>query len=437
MKQLKEQTGTGRATVRDVSFLGTQGDVLAATLEVPVGPPAGFAIMAHCFTCTSNTHATARISGALAERGFAVLRFDFTGLGRSGGDFEATTFSSNVDDLVSAATWMGQNLGDVGLLLGHSFGGAAVIAAASRVPSVRAVVTVGAPVCPDHVRHLFDGAPLDEMAGGRVRVDIGGRPFVLGQDFLDDITEQPQLERLRTLPAALLVLHSPGDQVVGIDNARQIFEAARHPKSFVALDGADHLLTDRADADFAAGLIAAWSRRYLPQPLPTPPAPTEGPLHPDGAPQTDVLEGVRISEVHADRYAHVARAGRHTWVLDEPASVGGEDSGPDPYRVMLSALGACTSMTMRMYARRKGWDYGTTSVSVRHSRIHARDCQECETTQGRLERIDRIITLDPTLTAEQQQALLRIADKCPVHRTLTGTVEIFTVPGPAAVPRPG
>lgn len=434
MKQPQEQIARGRTTVRDVTFLGPGGDVLAAALELPAGQPAGYAVMAHCFTCSSDTHATARISGALADRGFAVLCFDFTGLGRSGGDFATTTFTSNVDDLVAAAAWMSENLGEVGLLLGHSFGGAAVIAAASRLPSIRAVVTVGAPACPDHVRHLFDGARPSEPADGGLQVDIGGRPFVLAQDFLDDITEQPQLERLRNLPAALLVLHSPADQVVSIDNARQIFEAARHPKSFVALDGADHLLSNRADAQFAAGVIAAWSGRYLPEPPEEVPAPTETPLHSDGTVEAVTAEGVLVRELSADRYAHEAQAGRHTWVVDEPPSAGGEDAGPDPYRVMLSALGACTSMTMRMYARRKGWDYGTTTVSVRHSRIHAKDCQGCETTQGRLERIDRTITLDPALTAEQQEALLRIADKCPVHRTLTGTVEIFTAPGPGPAP---
>lgn len=442
MNQPQEQIGTRRATVRDVTFLGARGDDLAATLELPVRAPAGYAIMAHCFTCTSDTHATARISGALAERGFAVLRFDFTGLGRSGGDFAATTFTSNVDDLVAAGGWMSENLGEVGLLLGHSFGGAAVIAAASRLTGVRAVVTVGAPACPDHVRRLFDGARPSEKAEDRVQVDIGGRPFALGQDFLDDISEQPQLQRIRTLPAALLVLHSPVDQIVGIDNARQIFEAATHPKSFVALDGADHLLSDRTDAEFAAGVIAAWARRYLPEPTvedgsvdEVPAEPVDDATQPVVAAQVSeqVLEGVRVDESSADGgYAHVAQAGRHTWILDEPSSAGGEDTGPDPYRVMLSALGACTSMTMRMYARRNGWDYGTTTVSVLHSRIHAKDCQECESTQGRLERIDRTITLDPALTQEQQDALLRIADRCPVHRTLTGTVEIFTAQGSGA-----
>lgn len=409
----------GRTTVRDVSFPGTAGDPLAATLELPAGVPRGYAIMAHCFTCTSTTHATSRISAGLADRGYAVLRFDFTGLGRSGGDFVDTSFTSNTGDLVAAASYLSEGWGDVGLLVGHSLGGAAVIAAASSIPSVRAVVTLGAPACPDHVRHLFSELPDGAASADRVRVDIGGRPFVIGRDFLDDIGEQPQLERLAGLPAALLVLHSPSDQSVGVDNARQIFEAARHPKSFVALDDADHLLSDRGDAQFAADVIAAWARRYLPS--------GSEPEEKATAPDDVVAPGVSVRESSSeDGYAHVASASGHTWVLDEPTSSGGDDTGPDPYDVLLSALGACTSMTMRMYARRKGWEYGATTVAVTHTRVHAKDCEECVSQEGRIDRIDRVIDLDPALSEEQRQALLVIADKCPVHRTLTGTIEIFT-----------
>ena len=415
----------GRATVRDVSFPGATGAPLDATLELPAGTPRGYAIMAHCFTCTSRAHATSRISAGLADRGYAVLRFDFTGLGRSGGDFAETSFTSNVGDLVAAASYLAKEWGEVGLLVGHSLGGAAVIAAASSIPSVRAVATVAAPACPDHVRNLFSDLPDDEVSEGgdspasdRVRVDIGGRPFVVGRDFLDDIGEQPQLERLAALSAALLVLHSPVDGVVDIDNARRIYQAARHPKSFVALDGADHLLSARDDAQFAADVIAAWARRYLPSETAEP---TDADTSGETAPDVTVVES--SSE---DGYAHVASAAGHTWVIDEPESSGGHDSGPDPYAVMLSALGACTSMTMRMYARRKGWDYGATTVTVTHSRVHAKDCDECEAEDGRVDRIDRVIDLDPALSEEQRQRMLVIADKCPVHRTLTGTIEIFT-----------
>ncbi|MCA1780855.1 MAG: alpha/beta fold hydrolase [Intrasporangiaceae bacterium] len=408
----------GRATVRDVSFPGATGAPLSATIELPAGVPRGYAIMAHCFTCTSRAHATSRISAGLADRGYAVLRFDFTGLGHSDGDFVDTTFTSNIGDLVAAASYLAEHWGEVGLLVGHSLGGAAVIAATASIPSVRAVVTLGAPACPDHVRHLFSDLPDDTDSADRLQVDIGGRPFVIGRDFLDDIAEQPQLERLATLPAALLVLHSPVDQIVGIDNAREIFGAARHPKSFVALDGADHLLSDREDAQFAADVIAAWARRYLP----VGPEATEG----EGPARDDETPGVVVTESTSDGYAHIASASGHSWVLDEPESAGGHDSGPGPYDVMLSALGACTSMTMRMYARRKGWDYGATTVTVTHTRVHAKDCEECVTEEGRIDRIDRVIDLDPDLTDERRAALLVIADKCPVHRTLTGTIEIFT-----------
>ncbi|OLT20659.1 hypothetical protein BJF81_04365 [Ornithinimicrobium sp. CNJ-824] len=421
-----------------MSFPGAQGHDLAATLELPDGRPRGYAVMAHCFTCTSDAHATTRISRMLAERGYAVLRFDFTGLGDSAGDFAETTFTTNVEDLVAAARWMGREWGEVGLLVGHSFGGAAAIAAAGQIDTVRAVVTVAAPASTDHVRHLLRGARPSDEGEDRLKVDIGGRPFVIGRRFLDDISEQSQAERLGAMDAALLVLHSPQDRVVGIEQAGKIFAAASHPRSFVALDGADHLLSDHADAEFAAGIIATWGARYVPEPTAADPV-AESQAPADEAARAvstalatePVLEGVRVIERDADSgYAHTAEAGRHTWVLDEPTAAGGDDEGPDPYQVMLSALGACTSMTMRMYARRKGWDYGSTTVTVRHSRIHARDCQECETTEGRLERIDRTITVDPDLSEGQREALLRIADKCPVHRTLTGTVEIFTELGP-------
>ncbi|WP_289017362.1 alpha/beta fold hydrolase [uncultured Ornithinimicrobium sp.] len=435
MEQDRQAVRDGeRTTVREVTFPGATGADLAATLELPDGRPLGYAVMAHCFTCTSDAHATTRISRLLAERGYAVLRFDFTGLGDSEGDFAETTFTTNVEDLVTAAAWMGREWGDVGLLVGHSFGGAAVIAAAGQIDTVRAVVTVAAPASTDHVRHLLRGARPSDEGEDRLQVDIGGRPFVIGQSFLDDISEQSQTERLGAMDAALLVLHSPQDRVVGIDQAGKIFAAADHPRSFVSLDGADHLLSDHADAEFAAGIIATWAARYVPEPDAAA-ADETGAQPRDEAAQAvataqvtePVPEAVRVTERSADAgYAHTAEAGRHTWVLDEPTAAGGDNDGPDPYQVMLSALGACTSMTMRMYARRKGWDYGATSVTVQHSRIHAKDCEDCETKEGRLERIDRTITLDPSLSEEQHVALLRIADKCPVHRTLTGTVEIFT-----------
>lgn len=397
-------------TIRDIRFTGALGAELSATLELPDRTPRAFAIFAHCFTCTSRTHATSAISSALAGHGYAVLRFDFTGLGRSGGEFADTTFTSNIEDIVSAATWLGANWAEPTLLVGHSLGGAAVIAAAERIPSVRAVATVGAPASPDHVGRLFSNTAVHDEH--RIAVDIGGRPFLIGREFLADIAAQPQARRLAELGRALLVLHSPADTVVGIDNARLIFEAARHPKSFVSIDGADHLLSSRGDAEYVAATIATWAQRYLP-------------------PGSAVSEGegpfeVTVVEAAGSGYEHTASNGRHQWRIDEPHSAGGQDSGPNPYETVLSALGACTSMTMRMYARRKGWDYGSTTVILRHRRIHASDCASCESAAGMIDRIERDISLDPALTAEQRSALLAIADKCPIHRTLTGEVSVVT-----------
>ena len=282
--------------------------------------------------------------------------------------------------------------------------------------------------------------PADD---GHLEVQVGGRALHVSKDLADDLAEQPQRERIAGLQRPLLVLHSPVDEVVGVDQARQIFEAARHPKSFVSLDGADHLLSRRADAEFAAAMIATWAERYLepdgraPAWMPCwmpvlgmplgrwrPPAPGE--VATSGVEAGDVL----VAEVSAtDGFAHRVAASRHTWVLDEPASVGGGDTGPNPYDSLVAALGACTSMTMRMYARRKGWDFGTTQVTLSHERVHAKDCEECEGSTGQVDRIHRRIVLDEGLSDEQRSALLKIADKCPVHRTLTGQVLITTTAG--------
>lgn len=400
----------------DVTFPGASGDTLHGTFDLPAGEVRATALFAHCFTCSRESHAAARISSALAERGIAVLRFDFTGLGASEGDFAETSFTSNLADLEAAAACLAQHHGGPDLLVGHSLGGAAVLAAAERLPGVTAVAVVGAPSSPSHVEHLLE--PATDADDGHLEVAIGGRTLHVGRDLADDLADQPQQERIASLRRPLLILHAPLDEVVGVDEARRIFDTARHPKSFVALDGADHLLSRRADSDYAATVIAAWASRYLPEAEATAEAAAASPSSPE--------DGVRVSEVSPDGFAHDVDAGRHHWRLDEPASVGGEDSGPNPYDTLLSALGACTSMTMRMYARRKGWDYGATTVTLTHERIHARDCEECETETGQLDHLHREIELDPALTEEQRTALLAIADKCPVHRTLTHEVRITT-----------
>ncbi len=398
-----------------VRFTGSSGEELAGTLDLPVGPPRATALFAHCFTCSRESHAASRISTHLAERGIAVLRFDFTGLGSSDGDFAETTFTSNLGDLEAAAAWLGEHHGGPDLLVGHSLGGAAVIAVAERLAQVRAVAVLGAPATPAHAGHLLDAAtPADD---GHLEVEIGGRVLHVAADLAEDLQEQPQRERIARLGRPLLVLHSPGDEVVGVEEARTVFEAARHPKSFVSLDGADHLLSRRADAEFAASMIAAWATRYL-----------EPAAAPDDAPVDSGTVVVREQSA-TEGFAHLATASGHTWVLDEPPSVGGGDTGPNPYDSLVAALGACTSMTMRMYARRKGWDLGASTVTLTHERVHAKDCADCESTEGQVDRIHREIVLDGALTDEQRTSLLRIADRCPVHRTLTHEVVITTTTG--------
>lgn len=406
-----------------VEFTGSLGHPLAGRLDTPDGPPRAWAVFAHCFTCSKDTKAAAYIARALAEAGFGVLRFDFTGLGGSGGDFGNTHFSSNVDDLVAAADWLRAQHGAPALLVGHSLGGAAVLAAAHRIADARAVATLGAPFDPAHVtRQLGDSLPIIE-AEGEARVTLAGREFSLRREFLADVTGQPQARRIRALRRPLLILHAPGDVVVGVDNARRIFEQALHPKSFVSLDGANHLLTDEADARFAAGVIAAWAGRYLP-------AASASAGH-------EVLPGgtVRVSERGTGAFAVSIQAGRHALVGDEPIAFGGNDLGPSPYELLLAALGECTVMTLRMYARQKQWPLEDTHVTLSHGKVHAADCQECETKAGKVDRIERLIELVGPLDDAQRARLMEIADKCPVHRTLHSEVQVVTrmrAPGASA-----
>ena len=409
-------TASATAQRRDVTFRGSSGEDLVGTLDLPGGPPHAVALFAHCFTCDRTSRAASRVSRALAGAGYAVLRFDFTGLGDSDGSFAETTFTTNLEDLRAAARWLGEELEPPRLLVGHSLGGAAVLAVAGELESVDAVAVLGAPSTPDHLTRLLDGA--EPASDGHLDVVIGHRSLHVSPELARDLAAQPQLERIAALGKPLLVLHSPRDEVVGIEEARTIFETARHPKSFVALDEADHLLLRPEDADFAATMIAAWAGRFLPAAEPASPS----------AP--DVADGVVVEEVSGTGgYAHRVRSGRHSWLLDEPADVGGGDTGPGPYDVLLSALGACTSMTMRMYARRKGWEFAPSRVTLRHGRVHASDCETCETTSGHVDRVQRHIELDPALSEEQRTALLSIADRCPVHRTLLGEIDVVTTHG--------
>jgi putative redox protein len=396
-------------------FTGEGGHQLAASLDLPEREPLAYALFAHCFTCGKDVLAARRIASALAAKGIAVLRFDFTGLGASEGEFANSTFSSNVADLVRAADHLRETRQAPALLIGHSLGGAAILAAAEKIPDARAVVTIAAPSDPAHVTGLFKERIDDIRRHGRVEVSLAGRPFHITRDFLDDIAEQGLMSHVTNLRKALLIMHSPTDDTVGIDNATRIFVAAKHPKSFVSLADSDHLLGGRRDAAYVADVIAAWVTRYLE------PAAEEAAADLGEAPRAVV-----VRETRAGQFQQAISIGPHRMLADEPVAAGGEDSGPGPYDFVLAGLGACTSMTMRLYADRKSLPLQRTTVTLTHSRIHAQDCAECETKEGMLDQIDLVIGMEGDLDAGQRQRLLEIADKCPVHRTLTSEIHIVT-----------
>lgn len=396
-------------------FPGATGHQLAAAFDLPDGEVRAYALFAHCFTCGKDVLAARRISAALAAKGIAVLRFDFTGLGSSEGDFANSTFSSNVGDLVQAANHM-RMLGKAPtLLIGHSLGGAAILAAAENIPEAKAVVTIAAPSDPAHVTDMFAEHVDAVRDKGEVEVRLAGRPFTIKREFLDDVAEQKLTHQIAHLHRALLVMHAPTDDTVGIDNATHIFVAAKHPKSFVSLAGADHLLTNKHDAVYVADVIAAWATRYLA-------AVNEAAV----ANLPDEPRKVVVSETRAGKFQQSIMVGPHRLIADEPVAAGGEDTGPGPYDLLLSALGACTAMTMRLYADRKALPMDHVSVTLNHKKIYARDCEECETKDGMLDQIERIITIYGALDSEQRTKLMEIADKCPVHRTLTSEIRIVT-----------
>ena len=396
-----------------ITFPGSQGEDLAARLEQPLGQVRAYALFAHCFTCSKDIFAAARIAGALAEHGIAVLRFDFTGLGASNGDFANTNFSSNVADLVAAADYLRKHYEAPKLLIGHSLGGAAVLAAASEVPEARAVATIGAPADTEHVIHNF-AADVDEIrARGEAEVTLAGRQFKIKSQFLDDLEGQKLSDRVAAMKKALIVFHSPVDATVGVENAARIFQAAKHPKTFVSLDDADHLLTRRADSIFVADVLSAWAARYIEV--------REEQAEDDHAPE------VLVRETGNGKFQQQVLSGAHRMLADEPADYGGLDSGPSPYDYVSIALGACTSMTLRMYVERKGWDIGQISVAIDHEKVHARDCADCgEGREGRIDRFERRISVAGEIDAEIQDKLLEIADKCPVHRTLESGAAVVT-----------
>jgi putative redox protein len=396
-------------------FQGEGGHQLAAALDLPDGEPIAYALFAHCFTCGKDVLAARRIALALAAKGIAVLRFDFTGLGSSEGDFANATFTSNVADLVRAADHLRTTRKAPALLIGHSLGGAAILAAAEKIPEALAVATIAAPSDPNHVTGLFKEHLEEIRQNGRAQVSLAGRPFPITREFLDDIAEHELMRHVTGLHKALLIMHAPTDDTVGIDNATRIFVAAKHPKSFVSLADADHLLSDKRDSLYAADVIAAWASRFIGVAAP--------------APAMDLGEAPRrvvVSETRNSKFQQSVKIGPHRLAADEPAAAGGEDTGPAPYDFLLTALGACTSMTIRLYADRKALPLDRVTVTLSHSKIYAKDCEECETREGMLDQLDRVIAIEGALDADQRKRLMEIADKCPVHRTLTSEIRIVT-----------
>jgi putative redox protein len=394
-------------------FENASGDQLAALLDLPVDDePIAYALFAHCFTCSKDYKGVARVSRALAAEGVAVLRFDFTGLGESEGDFSDTTFSSNVDDLVAAAAFMEREFEGPKILIGHSLGGAAVLHAARRIPSASAVATLAAPSSMDHLAGVIRSSQADIEESGKAVVQIGGRSFRIRREFLDDLSKVNMRDAVSGLGMPLLVCHSPADRTVGIDNATEIFAVAKHPKCFLSLDSADHLCSNPADARYAGSVIASWVRRYI------------------GQPQEELKQATpgdnRVVVRTEEGYRTEVLANGHSLVADEPLAVGGTNAGPTPYELLASALGACTSITIRMYADRKQWPLEAAEVRLTHEKVHCTDCEDPDRPSSRIDHFSSELRLEGPLDEAQRKRLLAVADRCPVHRTLKNAAEITT-----------
>ena len=394
-----------------ISFTNALGQQLSGRIEMPLHTdPKAFVLFAHCFTCNKNFSAVNNISRALTQAGLGVLRFDFTGLGESEGDFEDTNFSSNVNDLVAAANYLEAEFMAPQVLVGHSLGGAAVLQAKHHLPSVKAVVTIGAPYDPAHVTALFEKGKEAIEKEGEATVNIGGRSFKIKKQLIDDLEEQGPHKVINTLDAALLVMHSPEDTIVELDNATQIFKAAKHPRSFISLDKADHLLSKKEDSMYVGALVSQWANKYLE-------------IADTKKLESDAHVAVRTGQ---NGYTTDIKAGKHYLTADEPENVGGKNLGPTPYGYLLAALGACTSMTLRMYADRKNWDLKEVRVHLEHQKVHAKDSENCEGQNKKIDEMTRKIELEGDLDENQKNKLMEIADKCPVHRTLHNDISIKT-----------
>lgn len=397
---------------KNISFPNAEGQSLAGIVDMPGGAPRAYALFAHCFTCSKNLRAATNIARAMTDAGIAVLRFDFTGLGKSEGAFEETSFSSNISDLLSAVDWLQKEYRAPEILFGHSLGGTAVLQAASKIPSALAVATIGSPADPEHVTQMLTGAEAALARDGVAEVQLGGRPFRIRKAFVDDLAIHDLPATIASLRKALLVMHAPLDDIVEIDNASELFSAANHPKSFVSLDRADHLLSRNADSRYAGEVLAAWAGGYLP----------------DSAEKTglNATSGEVVARTGAGGFATEVRAGHHAFLADEPVSVGGTDKGPTPYDLLAAALATCTTMTLRMYAAHKKIDFESATVRVSHGRVHAEDCSDCEQRDGQIHEFTRELLLEGDLTQAQRRRMLEIADRCPVHKTLHNEIRVRT-----------
>lgn len=395
-----------------VNFKNKSGELLAGRLEFPKNRyPHNYVIFAHCFTCTKNLNTITNISESLTNAGYGVLRFDFTGLGESAGDFENTNFSGNVDDLVVAADWLKENYAAPTLFIGHSLGGAAVIFAAAEIPSVKAVAVINSPSNPEHVKQLLKSSVAEIAETGEALVNLGGASFTIKKQFLNDLENKPLTKLVNGFKKSLLVLHSPQDNIVSIINAEDIFIAARHPKSFVSLDGTDHMISKKEDAVYTGNVIAAWASRYLT--IATVKEPTS---------KSEVAASLNAD----DKFTTQLKLGNHYFVADEPTSFGGNNFGPSPYHYLSAALAACTAMTIQMYAKRKKWEVDNVTVHINYSKEHAIDCENCEDDTAKIDTLKREIAFEGPLTDEQKVRLMEIADRCPVHKTLQSETQIIS-----------